>query len=86
MKKGGTDIACMSTTASKEVALKYAASKCPLVFKYKTRGMGRGCSLGFLSAYPKEDEYLFPPLTYLSPEDVSEEDGMSVVEVTPQMA
>jgi hypothetical protein len=27
----------------------------------------RGCSLAFLSAFPAENEILFPPLTYLRP-------------------
>jgi len=86
MVSGGTELACMSTTRSHEVARKYAASQVPLIFKYKTRGLGRGCSLEFLSVYPKEKEYLYPPLTYLQPEATYEDDGMSFVEVTPQMA
>ena len=52
---------------SKSVAFKYASSRAPLVFNYKTHGLGRGCSIGYLSLYPKEEEYLYPPLTYLQP-------------------
>ena len=33
MAQGGTEFACMSTTASQEVAAKFAISKCPLIFK-----------------------------------------------------
>ena len=49
--------------------------------------LGRGCSLEFLSVYPKEREYLYPPLTYLQPEGTTiTDDGITLVEVTPQMA
>ena len=80
MKVGGTELACMSTTRSKQVAQAYAASRCPLLFRSSTRRLGRGCSLAFLSVYPKEEEYLYPPLTYLQPEATSEEDVITVVE------
>ena len=33
MKQGGTEFACMSTTASQKVAVNFATSKCPLIFK-----------------------------------------------------
>ena len=84
--KGGSERAPMSTSRSKLVACRYAASQTPLVFKYKTRGTNRGVSMRYLSVYPLEEEYLYPPLTYLLPERVYEEDGYTVVEVTPQMA
>ena len=49
-KKGGTELAPMSTSHSQSVAFKYAASHAPLVFKYKTlNGMQRGASIEFLS-------------------------------------
>jgi hypothetical protein len=56
----------MSTSAKREVALSYAQSKCPLLFQYKTRGLGRGVPLSFLSCYPKEEEFLYPPMTCVS--------------------
>ena len=50
MRIGGTELAPMSTSHSKSVAFKYAASHAPLVFKYKTlNGMQRGASIEFLS-------------------------------------
>ena len=78
----------MSTSAKKEVALSYAESRCGLLFQYKTRGLGRGVALSFLSCYPKEEEYLYPPMTYLQPESVSKDEGNNcvVVDVTPQMS
>ena len=78
----------MSTSAKKEVALAYAESKCGLLFQYKTRGLGRGVPLRFLSCYPKEEEFLYPPMTYLQPEDVVKDEinDVVVVNVTPQMS
>ena len=49
MAKGGTEPAPMSTSAKKDVALAYAESKCGLLFQYKTRGLGRGVDITFLS-------------------------------------
>ena len=60
LSQGGTEMAVMSTTSEKEVALSYARSQKPLVFKYKTVGLNRGVSIQWLSLYPKEVEYLYP--------------------------
>lgn len=66
IRKGGTEFACMSTSASEDVALTFARSECPLIFKFfSTSFMSRGADIGFLSVYPHEKEYLYPPLTYL---------------------
>ena len=86
MSMGGTELAPMSTSRSKSVAFKYAASQYPLVFKYLARSLQRGCSIKYLSLYPKEEEYLYPPLTFLQPERVYQEQGYTVVEVTPMMS
>jgi hypothetical protein len=65
-KNGGTEFACMSTSASIAVAVKFAASKCPLILKYETKDfMNRGADISFLSVHPTEKEALYPPLTYL---------------------
>jgi hypothetical protein len=37
MQKGGTEFACMSTSASQEIAVTFAASACPLIFKFQTQ-------------------------------------------------
>ena len=76
----------MSTSRSAIVAYQYAASSSPLIFKYNTVGLGRGVSIEYLSFYPKEREYLYPPLTFLQPIKIYEEQGCTVVEVTPQMS
>eukprot|EP00961_Rhodomonas_salina_P087712 1179840-Rhodomonas_salina.1 len=84
---GGTELACMSTTADKQVALKYGASTAPLLFRYNTCGNSRGVSIKFLSTFPGEDEYLYPPLTLLISECLPVvEDCFTVFDVTPQMS
>ena len=84
---GGTEMAVMSTTSDKEVALSYASSDCPLVFKYTTVGLTRGVKIQFLSLYPKEVEYVYPPLTFLTSIGHSYKEGnVTSVEVSPQMS
>lgn len=43
----------------------YAKSTQPLIVGCHALGLGRGCSIKYLSVFPKEQEYLYPPLTYL---------------------
>eukprot|EP00966_Prymnesium_polylepis_P121500 2807864-Prymnesium_polylepis.1 len=47
----------MSTSAAKATAFGYAKSAVPLVFKYETKGLTRGCSIDYLSVYPGEAEF-----------------------------
>jgi len=66
VQKGGTEFGCMSTSEDKKIAVKFAASKCPLILKYESKDFAnRGADVSFLSVYPHEKEGLFPPLTYL---------------------
>ena len=66
MQKGGTEFACMSTSASQDVAVNFALSALPLIFKFETKDFtSRGADISFLSVYPHEKEALYPPLTYL---------------------
>jgi hypothetical protein len=68
MQRGGTELAPMSTTADMKVALSYSASAQGVILRLRTHSsMERGADLTFLSAFPGEREYLFPPLTYLQP-------------------
>ena len=90
MQRGGTELAPMSTTRALSVAVQYSEARASLVFKLRTDGfMGRGASLRFVSAFPGEDECLFPPLTYIKPtgntQSVALADGseVEVVEVEP---
>ena len=71
LEAGGTELAPMSTTSDLAVALRYAAgdsSASSLLFRIHTRSsMERGADISFLSAFPAEREFLYPPLLYLQP-------------------
>ena len=63
---GGTEVAPMSTTAELKVAVQYSASANSVLLRLRTASfMARGADISFLSAFPAESEFLFPPLTYL---------------------
>lgn len=71
---GGSEMACMSTTSSREVAQDFALSKSPLLFKFVSNSfMSHGADISFLSVYPHEKEVVYPPLTYLRPIRITEE-------------
>ena len=69
---GGTERGCMSTTTNRRVAeeqfAKVGVNPCPLLLKIDA-GASQcvGASVVWLSMYPEEEEWLFPPLTYLRP-------------------
>lgn len=68
--KGGTELAPMSTTTDLAVAARYASSNDSLLLKISLDNfMQYGAELKWLSAFPGEDEVLYPPLTYLQPTD-----------------
>jgi hypothetical protein len=75
MEKGGTELAPMSTTAELWVALQYALGQCgrqagninTLLWLRTENFMDRGVDLEWLSAFPHEKEYLYPPLSFLKP-------------------
>jgi hypothetical protein len=88
MQDGGAEMACMSTTSSKAVALSFAGAKCPMLLKCISESfMTHGAEISFLSVYPGEKEVLYPPLTYLNPVKTDEEVVgkllVTVVEVKP---
>jgi hypothetical protein len=68
---GGTELAPMSTTADFKIAVQYSIgedSGQSLIMKIRTKDfVMRGADLSYLSAFPDEEEVLFPPLTYLRP-------------------
>jgi len=90
---GGTEYAPLSTSSDLEVALHYSdAAQERLLFKLTTASfLERGASLQFLSAFPGEVEYLYPPLTFLDPtgkvETITTTCGVkfSVIEVQPRI-
>ena len=87
LQKGGTEFACLSTSASKDVAVNFAVSALPLVFKFETTDFtSRGADISFLSVYPGEQEALYPPLTYLRSVKAETEDvgGKAMLVATVQ--
>ena len=90
LREGGTELAPMSTTRSLKVAMQYGASENSVLLRvFTTNFMVRGPGISFLSAFPAEEEFLFPPLTYLSPTGETQklriDDGtFLVVDVRPQ--
>jgi hypothetical protein len=96
LKNGGTEMAFMSTTSDIRVAVRYSMSPHSLLFKIVADDfMSIGASLQWVSAFPAEAEYLYPPLTYLRPTGrsskikVSDSAGQrmvyTVIEVKPVM-
>ena len=48
LKNGGTEFACLSTSASKDIAFNFAKSALPLVFKFETKDFAsRGANISF---------------------------------------
>jgi hypothetical protein len=93
---GGTEMACMSTTSDLRVALSYAApSQEAVLFKILTKTrLQRGADLSWVSAFPAEMEYLYPPLVFLQPTGKVEAFNLTidsqacivnVIEVEPQL-
>ena len=74
--RGGSELAPCSTTANLEMAMFYAKDWQPehahveraLVLRVVVGDfMGRGADISFLSAFPHEEEALYPPLTFFKP-------------------
>ena len=87
---GGSELGMMSTTSSLDVAMQYSASWSCVLLRLCTRSfMERGADISYLSAFPAENEVLYPPLTYLQPtgevERVRASDGstLTLVDVSP---
>ena len=93
MQDGGTELAPMSTTSELWVALKYSqgGETATILWLRSSNFMDRGVDLAWISAYPHEQEFLYPALTYLKP--INKEPLICVVgnvryqivEVAPQM-
>jgi len=60
----------MSTSASQSTAAEYAtrhSARYSLLLRlHASKFMDSGCDISFLSAFPDEQEFLYPPGTYLS--------------------
>ena len=67
-RQGGSEAAPMSTTTDPVIAVAYGQSRSALLFKIVADNfVHRGADISWLSAFPAEKEYLYPPLTYLQP-------------------
>jgi hypothetical protein len=69
MEEGGVEMAPMSTTADLAIALKYSAvgKKSVLLRIRNTNFMDMAPTLRWISAFPHEEEHLYPPTTFLKP-------------------
>jgi hypothetical protein len=70
LKKGGTEVSPMSTTEDLTIAIKYATAtgKHSVLLRVRTKGfMTIGAQLMWISAFPFEVEFLYPPATFLKP-------------------
>ena len=83
-KHGGTQVSPMSTSDDVQVALNYSKEhKNRVIFKIVTHGfMEQGAPIRWLSAFPGESEYLYPPLTYIKPTGVEETFDVEGVHIT----
>lgn len=89
LRDGGAEMAPMSTTSDLQVAVRYSASSSSVLLKLDTETfMDRGADLAFVSAFPRESEFLFPPLTHLQPTRTQRvalgHETYTVVEVRPR--
>jgi hypothetical protein len=68
MQSGGHELACMSTSKSRLQCCHYARSSQPLILKFRVETHRNvGADISFVSMFPSEEEYLYPPLTHLKP-------------------
>ena len=63
--QGGVEFGFLSTTDDRRVAFEYAGADGGIVLEIACDGAARGADLSWLSQYPYECEYTFPPLTLL---------------------
>ena len=83
LQEGGTEVSPMSTTANIQIALAYSAGAQGVLFCLHTSSaMERGADLSFLSCFPGESEFLYPPLTYLQPVQPAEKKSITLAGAT----
>ena len=64
---GGCDLACMSASPNLAVVAGYSKSEQPLILRFKVDSpMDLGADIAWLSMYPSEEEFVYPPLTCAS--------------------
>lgn len=83
MERGGTESGLMSTTSDRDVAEAFATRadengvpQYSLLFKVVVdHFLHCGADVSFLSCFPEENEWLFPPNTYLLPSEYDAAEG-----------
>ena len=92
LERGGTELAPISTTSDLTIAIRYGTvgSSCVLLKLLTRSSMERGADIAFLSAFPRESECLFKPLTFLQPVGRPKEitlagRAVTVIEVEPRV-
>jgi len=91
-KMGGTELGLMSTSTNLEVAASYGSSEQGLLLKISLSNLVQyGASVNWLSAFPHEEEVLYPPLTYLQPTGAVDtlklnNIQLTIIEVKPYVA
>ncbi|CAK0819944.1 unnamed protein product [Prorocentrum cordatum] len=84
--EGGAEFAAMSTTPTLEVAHSYSRSNRPLLFMFLAKGLSKGVEISWCSVYPKEDEVLYPPGTFLRyVRDKKDPEGTKIIQIEPQI-
>ena len=84
---GGVEFSFLSTTADREVAMRYARTEsekkaASFVMEVKTNTFDRGADFSWLSQYPDEQGTVFPPYTALEVEGGDSEAGVLVVRLS----
>jgi len=80
-----TELGLVSTTSKKAIARCSRNGEVPVLFRYNLGQANVGVSLKFCSLYPNQNEYVYPPLTFLKYVDSYENnEGMFVIEVEPE--
>ena len=89
LKHGGTELACMSTSEDRSVAAQFSGLadrkvKWPLIMKVQVLDfMSSGVDISWLSAFPEEKEFLYPPLTFLRIVTTAKRAGVTMALVSP---
>ena len=78
---GGVELAAMATTTERKVAEVFSGDEQGSIFEITFNSASRGADLQFLSQFPAEREFLYPPGTALTCEGVRSEGGKRVLKL-----
>ena len=86
---GGVELAFMSTSYDKNVAVEYGmrgTTKESTIFEIEFDGGNRGAKVKWVSQFPYEEELLYPPCTYLTCKSVTSVENIRHVVVTASVS